>query len=515
MQQLNLRNSDEMDFTYERLASNMIRLLYIDPSSSPDDIRFDMRHLERTTAAEEQFVALSYVWGDPKLVTFASINGKRMGIANNLASFLRTLVSKWMGHSWHNPAGVVHENWAKHPFWIDAICICQHDVEEKSEQVQSMARTYNDAWLVASWLGLAKPYMKTAFAVLNSIDGNIIDDKIQKQKSRPEPYEPRYNNHMMYCEPVQRELEAANTEIRELLCNKYFTRAWIVQEMLCARQGFFLAGENLASYASVIVFHGYWHERGGKTSARPAIDRYAVQILRNRREEQTGDFAREHPCFYWTQVLRDFKDHRCSDPRDKIFALSAIPDAYLGHDHRIRTDYSYTKDELYAAAIAHFESLLWHGFERATRRLTGPTRAGYAYSLIMEVIEVLRLQATENQPIDWESLKHRLCSRGDTGEVVIQVSSGGELDCSWFILQDLLHGGPICKQVARPWRSKDECLDAIEAAFQERQRTKGLEDTSGPLSVLEQDESHKDEGWWPMEAAAHAIRDEVADSLDD
>ncbi|PPJ59728.1 hypothetical protein CBER1_10610 [Cercospora berteroae] len=515
MQQLNVANTNDLDFTYERLTPDMIRLLFIDPSSSPDDIRLDMRHLERTTAANEHFVALSYVWGDPKPVTSVSINGKRLGIATNLALFLRTLVSKWTNHSWDNPAGELHERWAQHPFWIDAICICQNDTEEKSEQVQSMSTIYNDAWLVVSWLGPAEPCMTTAFAVLNSIDKIIIAEKEEEQQSRPQPYDPHYNNYMRYCKPVRRELEAANAEIRELLCNEYFTRAWIVQEMLCAEQGFFLAGENLASCASVIIFHGYWQDHGTKGSARPTIDRYAVQILRNRREEQTGDFAREHPCFYWTQVLRDFKDHRCSDPRDKIFALSAIPDAHLGHDHRIRTDYSYTKDELYIAAIAHFESLLWHGFESATRRLTGPTRAGYAYSLIMEVIEVLRLQATENQPIDWESLKYRLCSKTDTGEVVIRVSSGGELDCSGFILQDLLHGGPICKQVARPWSSNDDCLCAIEAAFQERQRTKGLEDTSGPLLVLEQDSSHMDEDWWPMEAAAHAIRDEVTNPLDD
>lgn len=40
--------------------------------------------------------------------------------------------------------------------WIDAICINQQDLKEKSHQVASMASIFKDAWQVVVWLGSHK-----------------------------------------------------------------------------------------------------------------------------------------------------------------------------------------------------------------------------------------------------------------------------------------------------------------------------------------------------------------------
>lgn len=104
----------------------------------------------------------------------------------------------------------------------------------------------------------------------------------------------------------------------------------------------------------------------------------------------------------------DFRHHKCSDIRDKIFALSALPDAHLAdRGSHLQTDYSLTDEELYLSAIAYWETLLWDGNERSTRRLAGTNRGEYAYSLIKEAVEVLRLQAVENWLMNWDALEHR------------------------------------------------------------------------------------------------------------
>ena len=38
-------------------------------------------------------------------------------------------------------------------FWIDAICIDQRNVAEKTEQVSRMEETYRNATTIAAWLG--------------------------------------------------------------------------------------------------------------------------------------------------------------------------------------------------------------------------------------------------------------------------------------------------------------------------------------------------------------------------
>jgi hypothetical protein len=47
--------------------------------------------------------------------------------------------------------------------WVDAICINQTDNSERSQQVRSMAKIYEDAKRVLSWLGLGEPDTLAAF----------------------------------------------------------------------------------------------------------------------------------------------------------------------------------------------------------------------------------------------------------------------------------------------------------------------------------------------------------------
>ncbi|KAL2156615.1 hypothetical protein VTH82DRAFT_1360 [Thermothelomyces myriococcoides] len=82
------------------------------------------------------YETLSYVWGSPEKPHYVSTDKGDLPITRNLYMALKRLRD-------HSLDRVI---------WADAICINQNDVEERSRQVQSMAKIYAKATRVVVWL---------------------------------------------------------------------------------------------------------------------------------------------------------------------------------------------------------------------------------------------------------------------------------------------------------------------------------------------------------------------------
>jgi hypothetical protein len=119
-----------------------IRLLSILPVSNDCEWESIKCHLHQIRLKdlrnELNYIALSYTWGDPVVRVPITVNGKTMQVTANLESALRHLRVKF-GPVFH--------------FWIDAICINQFDVSERSHQVELMSEIYSVAEFVLIWLG--------------------------------------------------------------------------------------------------------------------------------------------------------------------------------------------------------------------------------------------------------------------------------------------------------------------------------------------------------------------------
>ncbi|KUJ09719.1 HET-domain-containing protein, partial [Mollisia scopiformis] len=111
------------------------RLAVLQPGSRTTSIRVKLVHT--TFADRPKYEALSYAWGRADVVKGVELNGRRVEIRVNL----------WLA--------LVHLRRTKEErlLWIDAICINQADLEERSEQVQIMAYIYSRAKRVLVWLG--------------------------------------------------------------------------------------------------------------------------------------------------------------------------------------------------------------------------------------------------------------------------------------------------------------------------------------------------------------------------
>ncbi|KAG9186478.1 hypothetical protein G6011_09586 [Alternaria panax] len=85
------------------------------------------------------YVGLSYAWGDPELQCLILFDGKIFHSTENLAITLEHL----------------QEDDKTITFWIDALCIDQTNLLEKTKLVQRMGGIFTSAALVIAWLGPA------------------------------------------------------------------------------------------------------------------------------------------------------------------------------------------------------------------------------------------------------------------------------------------------------------------------------------------------------------------------
>lgn len=91
-------------------------------------------------ASAPGYLALSYVWGDPDVTKNITVDGMTFAATTNLFAALEILA-------------IGSEDEEDHNYWIDAICINQMDIQERSDQVQMMGDIYKNAKAVVAWIG--------------------------------------------------------------------------------------------------------------------------------------------------------------------------------------------------------------------------------------------------------------------------------------------------------------------------------------------------------------------------
>ncbi|KAL8403269.1 hypothetical protein RB594_008502 [Gaeumannomyces avenae] len=114
-----------------------IRLVTIHPGSWVDDVRCELTVWPLDSARRPEYQTLSYVWGSARVTEEISLNSIPWQVTVNLSCALRYLR--------HSSYPVV--------FWIDALCINQQDLEERSAQVPLIRDIYSQASGLTIFLG--------------------------------------------------------------------------------------------------------------------------------------------------------------------------------------------------------------------------------------------------------------------------------------------------------------------------------------------------------------------------
>lgn len=130
-------------YSYNALdkQSRAIRLLSFDLEST-DRIRCTLRTYDLPSCPP--YIALSYAWGSPWHTREIVVSEQPFVVRDNLWWALKTLKIHGTPAQIDDPPAY---------FWIDAICIDQHNVEERNHQVGMMKDIFSKARWVIAWLG--------------------------------------------------------------------------------------------------------------------------------------------------------------------------------------------------------------------------------------------------------------------------------------------------------------------------------------------------------------------------
>ena len=166
-------------------------------------------------------------------------NGKQFEIEENL---FRAIIRLWDGLT-------------DGPFWIDAICINQEDLAERSAQVQIMGDIYAKAIGVAVWLGEHDEASRVALPIIEmvgtAIDEIEIDDpKIGIMRSRP-PFDDPSIYSIFSIEPIT---QSEWVCIYKFFSRTWFERVWIVGEIVLAQEAGFICGDVEIDHSKVFSF---------------------------------------------------------------------------------------------------------------------------------------------------------------------------------------------------------------------------------------------------------------------
>ena len=192
---------------YEPLApksgrSNTIRLLEILPASSISRSTVHCRLHHISLSQPPPYSAVSYVWGSLTNTQTLIVNDEPLSVGVNIWHFLHQL----------------REEEHKGLLWIDAICINQKDVGERSQQVAIMGQIYSRAHDVKVWLGSGDECIIQLLKKVRTIDwprAKEIDDPIAH---RGEPW-----------------LTESFRNLLRLSVLEYWKRLWIVEEFFLAQ----------------------------------------------------------------------------------------------------------------------------------------------------------------------------------------------------------------------------------------------------------------------------------------
>lgn len=142
-----------------------IRLLRLLPAQNwQDEVVINLKTVSFLDAELISFEALSYVWGSPHDPGTILVHetGAVIPATRNLLEALRYLRSD------SNAQNI----W----MWIDAVCVNQQDLAERSEQVRYMASIYTRATKVIAWLGPHDHDSNLAFDCLENISNHVTYD---------------------------------------------------------------------------------------------------------------------------------------------------------------------------------------------------------------------------------------------------------------------------------------------------------------------------------------------------
>jgi hypothetical protein len=256
-----------------------IRILVLHPSSvQSKPIICTIQHI-RLSDKSINYEALSYTWGDMsrKEPIHFHEGSKDLSVGATCFDALRHL----------------RQQTTDRLLWIDAICINQEDLSERTHQVRMMDLIYSRASKVVVFFGEHTAGSRILFEELAAADKLMARDK---KCNRPPPS------------------WIVVDELEKLWSRPWFKRVWVIQEVCANPRVIFMCGSSTSSYQAMLhLYCGYSHTK---------VTKFRWPYVLDWIDEPRQDFAT--PQLSLWHRLHESRECLATDPRDRVIAMKSL-----------------------------------------------------------------------------------------------------------------------------------------------------------------------------------------------
>lgn len=222
-------------YKYKPLAENEIRLIQFRRTSQCSSIStlVECKLYHRSLDSTVEYNALSYAWGDATVTELIALDGINFHVTKNLAAALKVFSES--------------EQTVSSPLWVDALCINQSDITERSIQVLKMTEIYQRAKEVIVWLGPCSLAVEVALMKLSGLQ-QILEPAITElvRNTGKAPWRDVLSVSLEqlrnYMDPNASGGSQFWSGLDDLYDLPWWKRTWILQEVASATKFRFICG---------------------------------------------------------------------------------------------------------------------------------------------------------------------------------------------------------------------------------------------------------------------------------
>jgi hypothetical protein len=190
---------------------------------------------------------------------------------------------------------------------------------------------------VLAWLGPSNKLTKDAFNYL------------RERAPSPEAYtdEETQAYELYIASPLK---NAESNGLNEMFSRPYWTRLWILQELILAKQIIFMCGEDGLEWETLehLPFASM-DVKGTLSMHLPA----QVHLHRSEWSRHGNRGRGMDKLFHLNTLIESFKRQQCSDARNKVFGLLALHRRFNTKAPVLAVDYSDTKEMVYKKVLEY------------------------------------------------------------------------------------------------------------------------------------------------------------------
>lgn len=288
-------------YHFPALQSSQIRLLKLHEESNNHcgDIHGSLEVFD--LAASPPYMVLSYVWGEMTPSHPIYLDNHRVPVGHNLYCFLQLYgdlvlsTSRVVEFILRFPLHAkTASTWPANTYiWIDQLCIDQSNLDERSEQICLMRHIYSQATQAIIWLGPSDDKVVGAMEAMKSQSvEEMIEDFHHWQR-----YEPKVQLARDFC------------------TSNYWSRSWIVQEFVLAKDSTVMCGE---AYLGLQQLELWFSLMPRFPNAHFKLRLKAEELIKARERHRNGQF---HSV---ANIMTLFIGNQCTDPKDTIYGFLGL-----------------------------------------------------------------------------------------------------------------------------------------------------------------------------------------------